>query len=89
MVDGISSGKSPTLRAAGRGLRHYFGRRQHVCKVGFISYNARPLRGGYRRLEDVKIHMHENIAVVTAGYHERGELGGKPYDYRDRLTTCG
>ncbi len=55
-------------------------------KVGFISYNARPLRVDIADLTDVKIHMHENIAVVTAGYHERGELGGKPYDYRDRLT---
>ena len=55
-------------------------------KVGFISYNAGPLRVDIADLTDVKIHMHENIAVVTAGYHERGELGGKPYDYRDRLT---
>jgi ketosteroid isomerase-like protein len=37
-------------------------------------------------LADVKIHVHENIAVVTAGYHERGEFGGKSYDYRERLT---
>ena len=37
-------------------------------------------------LADVKIHMHENIAVVIAAYHERGELGGKSYDYHDRLT---
>lgn len=37
-------------------------------------------------LADVKIRMHENIAVVTGAYHERGELGGKAYDYHDRLT---
>lgn len=55
-------------------------------KVGFISYNAGALRVDVADLMDVKIHMHENIAVVTAGYHERGVLGGKPYDYRDRLT---
>jgi ketosteroid isomerase-like protein len=55
-------------------------------KVGFISYNAGPLRVDIAELADVKIRMHENIAVVTASYHERGELGGKPYDYHDRLT---
>jgi ketosteroid isomerase-like protein len=55
-------------------------------KVGFISYNAGPLRVDIADLTDVKIHVHENIAVVTAGYHERGVLGGKPYDYHDRLT---
>jgi len=55
-------------------------------KVGFISYNAGPLRVDIADLTDVKIHMHENVAVVTAGYHERGEFGGKSYDYHDRLT---
>lgn len=55
-------------------------------KVGFISYNAGPLRVDVADLTDVKIRMHENIAVVTAGYHERGEFGGKNYDYHDRLT---
>jgi len=55
-------------------------------KVGFISYNAGALRVDVAELTDVKIRMHENIAVVTAGYHERGVLAGKPYDYRDRLT---
>jgi len=55
-------------------------------KVGFLSYNRGALRVDIAELKDVKIRMHENIAVVTAGYHERGELGGKPYDYHDRLT---
>jgi len=55
-------------------------------KVGFLSYNARPLRVDIADLADVKIHLHENIAVLTAAYHERGELGGKSYDYHDRLT---
>jgi ketosteroid isomerase-like protein len=55
-------------------------------KVGFLSYNAGALRVDIADLTDVKIHMHENIAVVTAGYHERGEFGGKSYDYHDRLT---
>src|SRR5439155_5587588 len=36
-------------------------------KVGFISYNAGPLRVDIAELADVKIGMHENIAVVTGG----------------------
>jgi len=55
-------------------------------KVGFISYTARPLRVDLAELADVKVHIHENTAVVIAAYHERGVLDGKPYDYRDRLT---
>jgi ketosteroid isomerase-like protein len=55
-------------------------------KVGFISYTARPLRVDLAELSDVKIHIHENTAVVIAGYHERGVLDGKSYDYHDRLT---
>jgi ketosteroid isomerase-like protein len=55
-------------------------------KVGFISYSAGPLRVDVADLADVKIRMHENIAVVTAAYHERGEFSGKSYDYHDRLT---
>ena len=55
-------------------------------KVGFVSYSAGPLRVDVAELADVKIRMHEHIAVVTAAYHERGEFGGKSYDYHDRLT---
>jgi len=55
-------------------------------KVGFLSYNAGSLRVDFAELADVKVRMHENVAVVTAAYHERGELGGKSYDYHDRLT---
>ncbi|MCU1243347.1 MAG: hypothetical protein JWO71_4073 [Candidatus Acidoferrum typicum] len=55
-------------------------------KVGFISYNAGPLRVDIADVTDLKIHMHENIAVLTAAYHERGQFGGRPYDYHDRLT---
>jgi len=83
----ISSGKIADVAArAGRDYVITLEDGSTYGKVGFISYNARPLRVDIADLTDVKIHMHENIAVVTAGYHERGELGGKPYDYRDRLT---
>lgn len=55
-------------------------------KTGFISYNAGPLRVDVAELGDIRIRVHENIAVVTGAYHERGEQGGKRYDYHDRLT---
>ena len=55
-------------------------------KVGFISYNAGSLRVDVAEVSDLKIRMHDNIAVVTGAYHERGVQGGKPYDYHDRLT---
>jgi ketosteroid isomerase-like protein len=55
-------------------------------KTGFLSYNAGPLRVDLAELGDIRIRMHENIAVVTGTYHERGAANGKPYDYHDRLT---
>ena len=55
-------------------------------KVGFISYSASSLRVDVAEVSDLKIRMHDNIAVVTGAYHEKGVLGGKPYDYHDRLT---
>jgi len=55
-------------------------------KVGFISYNAGSLRVDIAEVSDLKIRMHDNIAIVTAAYHEKGVLAGKSYDYHDRLT---
>ena len=55
-------------------------------KVGFVSYSAGSLRVDVAEVSDLKIRMHDTIAVVTGAYHERGELAGKPYDYHDRLT---
>ena len=55
-------------------------------KIGFVSQNAGQLRVDAAEMSDLKIRMHDNVAVVTGTYHERGESGGKPYDYHDRLT---
>jgi len=30
--------------------------------------------------------MHGTTAVVTGAYHEKGNSGGKRYEYHDRLT---
>jgi ketosteroid isomerase-like protein len=55
-------------------------------KVGFVSFSMGPIRVDASELSDLKIRMHDNVAVVTGLYHESGETAGKPYDYRDRLT---
>ena len=36
-------------------------------KVGFVSYNMGPLRVDVAEMLDLKIRMHENVAVVTGG----------------------
>ena len=38
------------------------------------------------QVSDLKIRMHDNIAVLTGAYHEKGVFGEKPYDYHDRMT---
>ncbi len=55
-------------------------------KVGFISFNSGPLRVDASEFSDLKVHIHQHVAVVTGVYHERGAAAGKPYDYRDRVT---
>jgi ketosteroid isomerase-like protein len=55
-------------------------------KVGFISFNSGPLRVDLSEFSDLKVHIHQNVAVVTGIYHESGASSGKPYDYRDRVT---
>ena len=56
-------------------------------KVGFISHTAQPSeKVDLVEFGDLKIRMHGDAAVVTGSYHEKGESGGKPYDYRDRMT---
>jgi ketosteroid isomerase-like protein len=37
-------------------------------------------------MSDLKVRIHENAAVVTGVYHEKGTTKGKPYEFHDRLT---
>jgi ketosteroid isomerase-like protein len=56
-------------------------------KVGFVSHNAEPSEHvEIAEVSDLKIRVHGDTAVVTGAYHERGESGGKRYDFHDRLT---
>lgn len=37
-------------------------------------------------MSNLKVRVHDNVAVVTGAYHERGTTNGKPYEFHDRLT---
>jgi ketosteroid isomerase-like protein len=56
-------------------------------KAGYISHSAdASVHVSVAELSDLKVRMHGDTAVVTGAYHEKGESGGKPYEYHDRLT---
>jgi ketosteroid isomerase-like protein len=56
-------------------------------KVGFISHTAQPSEQvELSDFSDLKIRVHGETAVAIGAYHERGQSGGKPYDYHDRFT---
>jgi ketosteroid isomerase-like protein len=56
-------------------------------KTGYISYSATPsVKIDVAEMSDLKVRMHGNTAILTGGYHERGDNKGKAYDYRDRFT---
>jgi ketosteroid isomerase-like protein len=56
-------------------------------KAGYISHSADPsTHVMVAEFTDMKVRVHGNTAVVIGAYHERGESGGKAYDYHDRFT---
>lgn len=56
-------------------------------KAGYISHSAdSKVRVQVAELSDLKVRLHGDTAIVTGAYHEKGESGGKPYEYHDRLT---
>ena len=56
-------------------------------KAGYISHSAdNAVHVQVAELSDLKVRMHGDTAIVTGAYHERGESGGKSYEYHDRLT---
>lgn len=56
-------------------------------KAGYISHSAdSKTRVHMAELSDLKVRLHGDTAIVTGAYHEKGETGGKPYEYQDRLT---
>jgi len=56
-------------------------------KAGYISHSADSgTHVQVAELSDLKVRVHGDTAIVTGAYHEKGESGGKPYEYHDRLT---
>lgn len=56
-------------------------------KAGYITHSAdQKVRVQVAELSDLKVRIHGDTAIVTGAYHEKGESGGKPYEYHDRLT---
>ena len=40
----------------------------------------------FMNIEEMKVDMYANAAVVTGTYHTKGTYGGKPYDHIGRFT---
>jgi len=56
-------------------------------KEGYISHSAdTSVKVETAELSGLKVRIHGNTAVVTGAYHEKGNSGGKRYEYHDRLT---
>jgi ketosteroid isomerase-like protein len=56
-------------------------------KAGYISHTAdAKVRVDVAEMTDLKVRIHGDTAVVTGAYHEKGDSGGKTYEYHDRLT---
>jgi ketosteroid isomerase-like protein len=56
-------------------------------KPGYIAHSGdTTVHVSQSEMSDLKVRMHDNTAVVTGTYHEKGTSKGKPYEYRDRFT---
>jgi ketosteroid isomerase-like protein len=56
-------------------------------KPGYIAHNGdSTVQVKKSEMSDLRVRMHDNIAVVTGAYHEKGTSKGNPYEYRDRFT---
>jgi ketosteroid isomerase-like protein len=58
-----------------------------LSKAGYIAHNGdSTVHVKKSEMSDLKVRMHDNTAVVTGAYHEKGTSKGNPYEYRDRFT---
>ena len=56
-------------------------------KPGYIAHSGdTTVHVSQSEMSDLRVRMHDNTAVVTGTYHEKGTSKGKPYEYRDRFT---
>ncbi len=53
----------------------------------FLADFADPkFKPSFMNIQDVKVEMYTNTAVVTGTYHTKGTYGGKPYEHSGRFT---
>jgi ketosteroid isomerase-like protein len=56
-------------------------------KTGYITHTAdSKVHVRVAELSELKVRLHGDTAIVTGAYHEKGDSGGKAYEYYDRLT---
>ena len=56
-------------------------------KTGYLAYSTSPsTRVETVEIQEMKIRLHGDTAVVTGVYHEKGVDSQKSYDYHDRFT---
>jgi ketosteroid isomerase-like protein len=56
-------------------------------KSGYLAHTAdSELRVQISELTDLRVRVHEDVAVVTGAYHEKGTSKGRAYESHDRLT---
>lgn len=56
-------------------------------KAGYISHTAdSSVHVQLAEMSDLHVRVHGETAVITGAYHEKGDSGGKPYEYHDRFT---
>ncbi len=56
-------------------------------KTGYLAHTAdSELHVQISEMKDLKVRMHDDVAIVTGAYHEKGTSKGRPYESRDRLT---
>ena len=56
-------------------------------KTGYLSYSASSsTHVASAEIPEMKVRMHDDTAVVTGVYHEKGVDNQRAYDYHDRFT---
>ena len=56
-------------------------------KSGYLTHSVdKTVKVLLAEINDVRVRVDEDTAVVTGAYHEKGTKNGKPYEYNDRFT---
>jgi ketosteroid isomerase-like protein len=56
-------------------------------KSGYLAHTAdSELRVQISDMSDLRVRVHDNLAIVTGAYHEKGTSKGRPYESHDRFT---